>query len=148
VAVDGKAVRGSRTGEKTANDLLVAVLVLAVLVSGVSDAGRDGRTIAEFERSAEEVEAALLQAAHTYQHGLWKVRCREAFKCSRRSYFIRPQIRLARTVSSSSLPNWSMTPIRSSWTVQAETRRSQLAVAGCSARAGGLTRPRGHSGSR
>ncbi|WP_328884168.1 hypothetical protein [Streptomyces sp. NBC_00299] len=64
-------------------------------VSGVSDAGRDGRTVAEFEGSAEEAEAALLQAAHTYEHTLWKVRRREIFKCSSRSYFIRLQNRLA-----------------------------------------------------
>lgn len=70
-------------------------IVLAVPVSGVSDAARDGRTVAEFEGSTEEAEAALLQAAHTYEHGLWKVRRREIFKCSSRSYFIRLQNRLA-----------------------------------------------------
>ncbi|MGW1468999.1 hypothetical protein ACWCPT_32215 [Streptomyces sp. NPDC002308] len=70
-------------------------IVLAVPVSGVSDAGRDGRTVAEFEGSAEEAEAALLHAAHTYEHGLWKVRRREIFKCSSRSYFIRLHNRLA-----------------------------------------------------
>ncbi|MGW6732337.1 hypothetical protein [Streptomyces sp. NPDC055013] len=64
-------------------------------VSGVSDAGRDGRTVAEFEGGLEEAEAALLQVAHTYEHGLWKVRRREIFKCSSRSYFIRLQNRLA-----------------------------------------------------
>ncbi|MFF7363762.1 hypothetical protein [Streptomyces sp. NPDC008125] len=64
-------------------------------VSGVSDAGHDGRTIAEFEGSVEEAETALLHAAHTHEHGLWKVRRREIFKCSSRSYFIRLRNRLA-----------------------------------------------------
>ncbi|MFE6131305.1 hypothetical protein ACFQ6Q_24060 [Streptomyces sp. NPDC056437] len=63
--------------------------------SGVSDSGRDGRIVTEFEGSEEEAEAALLRAAHTYEHGLWKVRRREIFKCSSRSYFIRLQSRLA-----------------------------------------------------
>ncbi|WP_162688821.1 MULTISPECIES: hypothetical protein [unclassified Streptomyces] len=64
-------------------------------VSGVSDAGRDGRTVAEVEGSTEEAEAALLQAAHTYEHSLWKVRRREIFRCSSRSYFVRLHNRLA-----------------------------------------------------
>ncbi|MET8217783.1 hypothetical protein [Streptomyces hirsutus] len=64
-------------------------------VSGVSDSGRDGRAVTEFEGSTEEAEAALLQASHTYEHDLWKVRRREIFKCSSRSYFIRLQNRLA-----------------------------------------------------
>ncbi|SEN88200.1 hypothetical protein [Actinacidiphila rubida] len=70
-------------------------IVLAVPVSGVSDAGRDGRTVAEFEASPEEAEAALLKAAHTYEHGVWKVRRREIFKCSNTSYVIRLRNRLA-----------------------------------------------------
>lgn len=69
-------------------------IVLAVPVSGVSDMSRDGRTVAEFEGSTEKAEAALLQAAHTYEHGLWKVRRREIFKCSNSSYFIRLRNRL------------------------------------------------------
>ncbi|MFF3736450.1 hypothetical protein [Streptomyces sp. NPDC002566] len=64
-------------------------------VSGVSDSDRDGQTVAEFEGSTDEAEAALLQAAHTYEHGLWKVRRREIFKCSSRSYFIRLRNRMA-----------------------------------------------------
>ncbi|MEV5446087.1 hypothetical protein AB0N23_26615 [Streptomyces sp. NPDC052644] len=70
-------------------------IVLAVPTNGMSDASRNGRTVAEFEARTDEAEAALLQAAHTYQHGLWKVRRREIFKCSSRSYFVRVQSRLA-----------------------------------------------------
>ncbi|MFJ7065983.1 hypothetical protein [Streptomyces sp. NPDC101115] len=47
------------------------------------------RTLAEFDGSPEEAEQALLQAANTFEHDLWKVRRREVFRCSDRSYFIR-----------------------------------------------------------
>ncbi|MFE7113217.1 hypothetical protein ACFU98_28060 [Streptomyces sp. NPDC057575] len=70
-------------------------IVLAVPVEGVADTDRDARTVAEFEGSAEEAETALVQAATTYEHSRWKVRRREIFKCSSRSYFIRIQGRLA-----------------------------------------------------
>lgn len=70
-------------------------IVLAVPVSGVAESDRGGRIVTEFEGSTEEAEAALLQAAHTYEHSLWKVRRREVFTCSSRSYFIRLQNRLA-----------------------------------------------------
>jgi hypothetical protein len=69
--------------------------VLAVPVEGVAEANRDARTVAEFQGSTEEAEAALLQAANAYEHSIWKVRRREIFKCSSRSYFVRIQGRLA-----------------------------------------------------
>ncbi|MFD7495985.1 hypothetical protein ACFV8T_26945 [Streptomyces sp. NPDC059832] len=64
-------------------------------VDGVAEIGRDARTVAEFEGSTEEAETALVQAATTYEHSHWKVRRREIFKYSSRSYFIRIQGRLA-----------------------------------------------------
>ncbi len=69
-------------------------IVLAVPVEGVAETDRDARTVAEFDGSTEEAEAALVQAAHAYEHSFWKVRRREIFKCSSRSYFIRLQGRL------------------------------------------------------
>lgn len=56
---------------------------------------RKARTLSEFDGSAEEAEAALLEAASTYEHRLWKVNRREVFKCSSRSYFIRIHGRMA-----------------------------------------------------
>ncbi|MFD9407080.1 hypothetical protein ACFWBN_08660 [Streptomyces sp. NPDC059989] len=70
-------------------------IVLAIPVAGVSEADRDARTLTEFDGSAEEAETALLQAASTYEHKLWKVRRREIFKCSSQSYFIRIHGRMA-----------------------------------------------------
>ncbi|MFF4297328.1 hypothetical protein ACFY0N_27225 [Streptomyces vinaceus] len=70
-------------------------IVLAIPVDGVSEADRDARTLMEFDGSAEEAETALLEAAGTYEHKLWKVRRREVFKCSGRSYFIRIHGRMA-----------------------------------------------------
>ncbi|MFF2901162.1 hypothetical protein [Streptomyces sp. NPDC057966] len=70
-------------------------IALAVPVAGVAEIDREARTVAEFEGSTEEAEAALLQAANAYEHSFWKVRRREIFKCSSRSYFIRLQGRLA-----------------------------------------------------
>ncbi|WP_371664628.1 hypothetical protein [Streptomyces sp. NBC_00280] len=64
-------------------------IVLAVPVGGVAEANSDARTVAEFEGSTVEAETALLEAANTYRHGPWKVRRREIFKCSSRSYLIR-----------------------------------------------------------
>ncbi|MFF4321155.1 hypothetical protein [Streptomyces sp. NPDC001568] len=69
-------------------------IVLAIPVDGISEADRDARTLTEFDGSAEEAETALLKAASTYEHRLWKVRRREIFKCSSRSYFIRIHGRL------------------------------------------------------
>ncbi|MFF7145332.1 MULTISPECIES: hypothetical protein [Streptomyces] len=65
-------------------------------VEGVGELNRDARTIAEFEGSAEEAEAALRYAVNTYEDSLWKVRRREIFTCSSRSYFLRIQGRLAK----------------------------------------------------
>ncbi|MCX4679700.1 hypothetical protein OG413_31220 [Streptomyces sp. NBC_01433] len=70
-------------------------IVLAIPVGGVAEAYSDARTVAEFEGSTEDAESALLQAANTYEHGRWKVRRREIFKCSGRSYFVRVQGRTA-----------------------------------------------------
>ncbi|MER6390513.1 hypothetical protein ABT236_18840 [Streptomyces sp. NPDC001523] len=70
-------------------------IVLAIPVDGVSETDRDARTLTEFDGSAEEAETALLKAASTYEHRLWKVRRREIFKCSSRSYFIRIHGRMA-----------------------------------------------------
>lgn len=64
-------------------------IVLAIPVDGVSEVDRDARTLTEFDGSTEEAETALLEAASTYEHKLWKVRRREIFQCSSRSYFIR-----------------------------------------------------------
>lgn len=64
-------------------------IVLAIPVDGVSETDRDARTLAEFEGNAEEAESALRRTAGTYEHKLWKVRRREIFQCSSRSYFIR-----------------------------------------------------------
>ncbi|WP_409235634.1 hypothetical protein [Streptomyces sp. PA5.6] len=46
-------------------------------------------TLEELEGSPEDAERALLRAANTFEHGLWKVLRREVFQCSDRSYFIR-----------------------------------------------------------
>lgn len=70
-------------------------IVLAVPVDGVAETDRDARTVAEFEGSTEEAETALVRAANTFEHSIWKVRRREIFKCSSRSYFIRIKGRLA-----------------------------------------------------
>ncbi|MFJ6484832.1 MULTISPECIES: hypothetical protein [unclassified Streptomyces] len=64
-------------------------IVLAIPVDGVSEVDRNARTLTEFHGSAEEAKTALLQAANTYEHKLWKVRRRETFKCSSQSYFVR-----------------------------------------------------------
>ncbi|MFJ6718497.1 hypothetical protein [Streptomyces sp. NPDC091259] len=64
-------------------------IVLAIPVDGVSETDRDARTLAEFEGTAEEAESTLRQTASVYEHKLWKVRRREIFECSSRSYFIR-----------------------------------------------------------
>lgn len=69
--------------------------VLAIPVDGVSEMDRNARTLAEFDGSTEQAEAALLEAASTYEHKLWKVNRREIFKCSSRSYFIRIHGRMA-----------------------------------------------------
>ncbi|MFB7234897.1 hypothetical protein ACFCXK_08970 [Streptomyces sp. NPDC056269] len=69
--------------------------VLVIPVDGVSEMDRDARTLAEFDGSAEEAESALLEAASTYEHKLWKVNRREIFKCSSRSYFLRIHGRMA-----------------------------------------------------
>lgn len=70
-------------------------IVLAVPVSGVAETDRDARTVTEFDGTTEEAEAAVLQAANAYEHSLRKMRRREIFKCSSRSYFVRSQGRLA-----------------------------------------------------
>ncbi|WP_432126433.1 hypothetical protein [Streptomyces sp. bgisy082] len=70
-------------------------IVLAIPVDGVSEMDRNARTLAEFDGSAEEAESALLEAANTYTHKLWKVNRREIFKCSSRSYFLRIHGRMA-----------------------------------------------------
>ncbi|MDX2547102.1 hypothetical protein ACOT81_16225 [Streptomyces sp. WI04-05B] len=70
-------------------------IVLAIPVAGVAEANSEARTVAEFEGSPEEAETALLEAANTYRHGGGKVRRREIFKVSSRSYFIRLQGRMA-----------------------------------------------------
>ncbi|MGW7064765.1 hypothetical protein ACWGHM_40610 [Streptomyces sp. NPDC054904] len=64
-------------------------IMLAIPVVGANEADRDARTLREFDGSAEEAETALFEAASTYEHKLWKVRRREVFSCSSRSYFIR-----------------------------------------------------------
>ncbi|MFF0216084.1 hypothetical protein [Streptomyces vinaceus] len=64
-------------------------IVLAIPVDGVSEMDRNARTLTEFDGSTEEAETALLNATRTYEHKLWKVRGREVFKCSSRSYFLR-----------------------------------------------------------
>ncbi|MFJ6797270.1 hypothetical protein [Streptomyces sp. NPDC091268] len=69
-------------------------IVLAIPVDGVSETDRNARTLVEFEGSTEEAETALLAAANSYEHKLWKVRRREIFNCSSRSYFIRIHGRL------------------------------------------------------
>ncbi|MEV4194768.1 hypothetical protein [Streptomyces toxytricini] len=69
--------------------------VLAIPVDGVSEMDRNARTLAVFDGSAEEAESALLEAARTYEHRLWKVNRREIFKCSSRSYFLRIHGRMA-----------------------------------------------------
>ncbi|MEX0171443.1 hypothetical protein [Streptomyces sp. LMG1-1-1.1] len=64
--------------------------MLGIPVDGISEGrSRDARTVTEFDGSAEEAEAALLQAAETFGYDLWKVRRREIFRTSSRSYFIR-----------------------------------------------------------
>ncbi|MGW6396126.1 hypothetical protein ACWFR1_37785 [Streptomyces sp. NPDC055103] len=50
--------------------------------------------MAELDGSAEQAEAALLQAANTFAYDLWKVRRREVFKCSSRSYYVRVEGRM------------------------------------------------------
>ncbi|MEU9804183.1 hypothetical protein [Streptomyces sp. NPDC051000] len=70
-------------------------IVLAIPVDGVNEMDRDARTLSEFDGSTEEAETALMKAAGTYEHKLWKVRRREIFKCSSRSYFIRIHGRMA-----------------------------------------------------
>ncbi|MFI5828562.1 hypothetical protein ACIA6C_15090 [Streptomyces sp. NPDC051578] len=69
--------------------------VLAIPVDGVNEMDRDARTLAQFDGSPEQAEAALLEAANTYEHKLWKVNRREIFKCSSRSYFLRIHGRMA-----------------------------------------------------
>lgn len=69
-------------------------MVLAIPVEGVAEADRDARTVAEFQGSTEEAEAALLQTASAYEHSFRKVRRRQVFRCSNRSYFVRIQGRL------------------------------------------------------
>ncbi|MFJ5834964.1 hypothetical protein [Streptomyces sp. NPDC093089] len=70
-------------------------IVLAIPVDGISEGrSRNARTVAEFDGSAEEAEAALLQAASTFEYDLWKVRRREIFTCSSRSYFVRIEGRM------------------------------------------------------
>ncbi|MFF5977017.1 hypothetical protein ACFY7C_36535 [Streptomyces sp. NPDC012769] len=84
------------TGGAGGTDLGVSRwIVLAIPVDGVSETDRDARTLKEFDGSAEEAEAALLEAASTYEHSLWKVTRREIFQCSSRSYFLRLRGRLA-----------------------------------------------------
>ncbi|HET6355415.1 hypothetical protein [Streptomyces sp.] len=68
---------------------------MAVPVDGVAETDRDARTVTEFEGNTEEAETALVRAADTFEHSIWKVRRREIFKCSSRCYFIRIQGRLA-----------------------------------------------------
>lgn len=60
------------------------------IVLGIPVSTEEGvLTLAELEGSQEEAQQAMLQAANTYEHDLWKVRRREIYRCSDRSYFIR-----------------------------------------------------------
>jgi hypothetical protein len=70
-------------------------IVLAIPVDGVAEADRDAQTVAEWEGGPDEAAAALAQVASTFQGRLRKVRRREVFQCSERSYFVRLQGRLA-----------------------------------------------------
>lgn len=64
-------------------------IVLAIPVGGIAEANTEARTVTELEGSSEEATAALLHAAHTYTHTRWKVRRREIYQCSDRSYLLR-----------------------------------------------------------
>ncbi|MDG9702909.1 hypothetical protein [Streptomyces sp. DH37] len=66
-------------------------IVLAVPVDGVAEADRDAQTVAEWESGPEEAAEALARMASTFQGRLRKVRRREVFRCSERSYFVRLQ---------------------------------------------------------
>ncbi|MFE6041086.1 hypothetical protein [Streptomyces sp. NPDC056452] len=66
-------------------------IVLAIPVGGIAEANTEARTVTELEGSSEEAKTALLQAAHTYTHNRWKVRRREIYQCSDRSYLLRLQ---------------------------------------------------------
>ncbi|MER5884931.1 hypothetical protein ABT160_13975 [Streptomyces sp. NPDC001941] len=70
-------------------------MVLAVPLSGLADSNRDAQVVAEFDGTEEEAGAMLWEAANTYEHRLWKVRRREVFRVTDRSYFIRIHGRMA-----------------------------------------------------
>ncbi|MEV6581224.1 hypothetical protein AB0M92_23995 [Streptomyces sp. NPDC051582] len=70
-------------------------IVLAIPVDGVSEVKRDAQIVTELDGSTEEAETALLAAARAYEHNVGKVRRREIYQCSNRSYFIRIHGRMA-----------------------------------------------------
>ncbi|MFJ4428467.1 hypothetical protein [Streptomyces bobili] len=53
------------------------------------------RTLAEFEGSAEEALTEFAKRVNTYDRDVTKVKRREVFRCSDRSYFVRVNGRLS-----------------------------------------------------
>ncbi|MFD9518107.1 hypothetical protein [Streptomyces sp. NPDC059979] len=71
-----------------------------VLVSPVGGAPAESYRVAVLEEltgSPEEVMAAFLRNLDTYEGAVWKVKRREIFKCSERSYVVRVHGRFSRS---------------------------------------------------
>ncbi|WP_214498513.1 hypothetical protein, partial [Streptomyces virginiae] len=69
-------------------------IVLVTPVGGVAAEASSVRTLAEFEGSAEEAMARFAKEVNSYDLDVTKVKRREVFKCSDRSYFVRVNGRL------------------------------------------------------
>ncbi|NEC93529.1 hypothetical protein G3I71_49175 [Streptomyces sp. SID12501] len=70
-----------------------------VLVSPVGGSPAESYRVAiheELAGSPEDVEAAFLRILNTYEGEAWKVKRREIFKCSERSYVVRVHGRFSR----------------------------------------------------
>jgi len=70
-------------------------IVLVTPVGGVAAEASSVRTLAEFEGSAEEAMTEFAKSVDTYDRDVAKVKRREVFRCSDRSYFVRVNGRLS-----------------------------------------------------
>lgn len=89
-------------------------IVLVSPLQGVSTMNCNTKIVREVDGTEEEAREALLTAANTYSDSIMKLRRREVFRVSERSYFIRIQnrmnkyaymVQLAELVSDSDRPD-------------------------------------------
>ncbi|MFG3551011.1 hypothetical protein [Streptomyces sp. NPDC047725] len=69
--------------------------MLVTPVGGVAAEASSVRALTEFEGSAEEAMTEFSKRVNTYDQDVTKVKRREVFRCSDRSYFVRVNGRLS-----------------------------------------------------